>query len=84
MTSRAFSQIHEFDGYKRTRSVVSGTVEPVICNTHARPDVAELYRSLVAAPPNSEDFEILSAAFKRACDSDPKGVLRALEQEALV
>lgn len=44
-------------------------------------DVAQLYRDLRHAPPDSDDFELLSAAFNRRCNEDPLGVMRALEQE---
>lgn len=56
------------------------------CNTRATagPDAVELYRQLRAAPADSEDFELLAAAFNRACSDDPLAVIRALEQQALI
>lgn len=53
------------------------------CN-HRASDIAELYQALRRAPADSEEFELLAAAFNRACSEDPLAVLRALEQQALV
>lgn len=47
-------------------------------------DVVALYRDLRAAVPDTEEFELLAAAFNRACAEDPLGVARAIEQEALI
>lgn len=59
---------------------------PINCNERATAlaDAVELYHSLQRAASDSEDFELLSAAFNRRCAEDPVGVLRALEQEALI
>jgi len=45
-------------------------------------DLVALYEELRRAPTGSEDFELLMAAFNRACADDPKAVLRALQMEA--
>ena len=67
---------------EHARDAVFGASAAPHCNDRATEEIVALYQRLRAAPSGSEEFELLNAEFNRACQADPRGVLRALEGEA--